>query len=74
VPSGLQVPFVTSSLYDTVLPVVGHLESKSVATLYPFDQQDLVPGPFVHAESATLEVVEVAWLVDVARFTLCIFP
>ena len=50
----------SSKLYMAVLPVVGHLASKSVAALYPFDQHVLVKGPFVHAESATLVEVAVA--------------
>ena len=46
-----------------VTPVVGHLRSKSVATLYPLDQQFLVKGPLVQVESATL--VEVGVCVEI---------
>ena len=62
-PSGLHVLSLSSKLYDTVFPVVGHLASKSVAALKPLVQQARVKGPWVQAESGTLVDVgvDVAW-------------
>lgn len=73
-PSGLQVVFVISREYSTVLPVFGHFVSKSVAMLKPFPQQARVRGPLEQEESGTLVEVGATDVEDALTEEVAVVP